>query len=185
MAPGFRKLALTAHVSASVGWLGAVVAYLAIAVTGLASQDEQVVRAVYLAMDSIVTVVILPLALASLLTGLISALGSAWGLFWHYWVLIKLVLNLVTTGVLLLYAPSISYAAELSRQPAPSGAGLAELRNPTHAVHAAAAIAVLLLATVLAVYKPRGMTRYGHRKQYERTRAARRSSAGEQQLFTP
>ena len=185
MAPGFRKLALTAHISASVGWLGAVVAYLAIAITGLASQDEHTVRAVYPAMDSIVRFAILPLAVASLLTGLTSALGSAWGLFRHYWVLIKLVLNLVTTGVLLLYTRSISYAAELARQPAPSGAGLAELRTPTHAVHAAAAIAVLLLATVLAVYKPRGMTRYGHRKQYERTRASGRSAAGAQPLFTP
>ncbi len=34
MAPGVRKLALTAHVASSVGWLGAVVAFLALSIVG-------------------------------------------------------------------------------------------------------------------------------------------------------
>jgi hypothetical protein len=35
MTPRLRKFALTAHVTSSVGWLGAVAAFLALAVAGL------------------------------------------------------------------------------------------------------------------------------------------------------
>ena len=35
MAPGLRKFALTAHVTCSVGLLGAIAAFLALAVAGL------------------------------------------------------------------------------------------------------------------------------------------------------
>jgi hypothetical protein len=41
LTPRLRKLALTAHVTASVGWLGAVVMFLALSVTGLTSRDLQ------------------------------------------------------------------------------------------------------------------------------------------------
>jgi hypothetical protein len=51
MRPRLRKFALTAHVTSSVGWLGAVAGFLALAVAGLTSQDAQMVRAAYLAMD--------------------------------------------------------------------------------------------------------------------------------------
>jgi hypothetical protein len=51
MTPRLRKLALTAHVSASVGWLGAVVAFVGLAVAGLMSDDGQTVRAAYLTME--------------------------------------------------------------------------------------------------------------------------------------
>jgi hypothetical protein len=46
-----RKFALTAHVTFSVGWLGAVAAFLALAIAGLTSPDAQMVQAAYLAMD--------------------------------------------------------------------------------------------------------------------------------------
>jgi hypothetical protein len=41
-------------------------------------------RAAYLAMDLTSRFVIVPLARASLLTGLAQALGTPWGLFRHY-----------------------------------------------------------------------------------------------------
>jgi hypothetical protein len=170
MAPGTRKLALTAHVTASVGWLGAVAAYLALAIAVLASPDARTVRAVYLAMELIVGYVIVPLAVASFLTGLVSSLGTPWGLFRHYWVVFKLLLNVVATLVLLLYTRSIGYFAELAAA-APAEA-LGGLRHPTHLIHAGAALLVLLVATVLAVYKPRGVTPYGWRRQQEQRAAA-------------
>jgi hypothetical protein len=76
MPPHLRKVALTAHVVSSVGWLGAVAAFLALAVAGLTSQDAQMVRAAYLAMESIAWFVFVPLCVASLLTGLVQALGT-------------------------------------------------------------------------------------------------------------
>ena len=51
MTPRLRKFALTAHVTSSVGWLGAVAVSLAIAVAGLTSHDAQVVRAAYLMLE--------------------------------------------------------------------------------------------------------------------------------------
>jgi len=47
----FRRVALTAHVAFSVGWLGADAAFLALAIVGTTSQDSQMVRAAYFAMD--------------------------------------------------------------------------------------------------------------------------------------
>ncbi len=76
MSPPTRKLALTAHVVSSVGWLGAVAGSLALAVVGLTSQDAQMVRAAYLALEPIGWFVLVPLSLASLLTGLIQSFGT-------------------------------------------------------------------------------------------------------------
>jgi len=94
MTPRFRKFALTAHVTSSVAWLGAVASFLALAVAGLTSQDAQMVRAAYLAMDLTAWCVIVPLSFASPLTGLVQSLGTEWGLFRHYWVLIKFLITI-------------------------------------------------------------------------------------------
>src|SRR5829696_9370988 len=102
-----RKLALTAHVVSSVGWLGAVTAFLALSIAGLTSKDPQTVRGAYLVMELTGWVVLIPLSLASLATGLVCSLGSSWGLFRHYCVLFKLVINLVATIVLLLYMQTL------------------------------------------------------------------------------
>jgi DMSO/TMAO reductase YedYZ heme-binding membrane subunit len=74
---------LTAHVVSSVGWLGGVAVFLALSVAGVTSEDPQVVRAAYIAMESIGWLVLVPLSLASLLTGLVQSLGTKWGLFRH------------------------------------------------------------------------------------------------------
>jgi hypothetical protein len=111
-------------------------------------------------------VVLVPLSLASLATGLVCSLGSAWGLFRHYWVLFKLLINVVATIVLLLYMQTLDYLGDIAAATALSGTGLRELRDPSPVLHAAAALLLLLVATTLAIYKPRGMTRYGQHKQH-------------------
>ncbi len=103
MPPRLRKLALTVHVLSSVGWLGAVVAFLALALVGLTSQHAQTVRSTYLVMEPTAWLVLVPLAFASLLSGLVSSLGTTWGLFRHYWVLFKLLINVFATIILLMY----------------------------------------------------------------------------------
>jgi hypothetical protein len=163
MNPRLRKLALTAHVSSSVGWLGAVVGFLALAVTGLTSQDVQTVRAAYLLMEPIGWFVLVPLALASLLTGLVQSLGTTWGLFRHYWVLFKLLINLFATLVLLMYMETLTSLGDIAAATTASR-DLGVLRSPSPLIHAALALLLLLVATVLAVYKPRGMTPYGQRR---------------------
>jgi hypothetical protein len=164
MAPGLRKAALVVHVGCSVGWLGSVVTSLVMAVVGLASRDSEVVRAVYLALEMIGWYALVPLSLASLVTGLVQSLGTSWGLLRHYWVLAKLLMNLFATSVLLLYMQTLTYLAAKARLAA-SAIDLDRLSDPSPVAHAGAAVVLLLVALVLSIYKPRGLTAYGRRKQ--------------------
>jgi uncharacterized membrane protein len=165
-----RTFALTAHVTVSVGWLGAVTAFLALATVGLTNRDEQTVRGVYLVMDPAARLILVPLAVASLVTGLVQALGTVWGLFRHYWVLFKLLINVLATAVLLMYLQTFRAMARLAADPT---AALPMVRNASPVLHATLALLLLLAATVLAVYKPRGITGYGQRKRrQQRTRRA-------------
>src|SRR5258707_5054712 len=93
MTPRFQKFALLAHIAFSVGWFGAVVPYLALAIASLVSRDAQTVRAAYLSMELIGWYVIVPFSLAALLSGLVQSLGTRWGLLRHWWILAKLVLT--------------------------------------------------------------------------------------------
>lgn len=157
-----RRLALVVHVGASVGWLGAVVAFAALAVVGIASDDAGLVRGAYLSMEVVGTFVLVPLALLSLLSGIVMSLGTSWGLFRHYWVVFKLLITVVSTTVLLVYMETFSFMADVA---ADQTADLRAVRNHSPLLHAFAALLLLLTATALAVYKPRGMTPYGRRKQ--------------------
>lgn len=170
MALRLRKLALTAHVTSSVGWLGAVVCFLALSVTALASPDVQAVAAAYVAMEATGWYVLVPLSVASLLTGVVQGLGTPWGVFRHYWVMVKLGINVVATVVLVMYMQTLSYLAAVARGMPVGGGDLSRLRDPSPVVHAAGALVLLVVATTLSVYKPPGMTRYGQRKQRARSR---------------
>jgi hypothetical protein len=167
MTPSLRKLLLTAHITFSVGWLGAIAAFLALAITGLTSRDAQMVRTAYSAMELTARFVIVPLALASLLSGLIESLGTPWGLFRHYWVLVKLLLTIFATIVLLAKMPLIGYAARRAAEATLSRADLRAVGIQL-AVHATGGLLVLLVVTALSVYKPWGLTRYGQTRQQER-----------------
>jgi len=79
LTPRLRKFALTAHVTTAVGWIGAVVVFIALAVIGLTSDDAQTVRGVYLVMEPAAWWVLVPLAFASLLTGIVQSIGTKWG----------------------------------------------------------------------------------------------------------
>lgn len=160
MTPGLRKFVLTAHVTSAVGWLGAVVAFLALAVAGLTSQDAQMVRAVYLAAEPLTRFVIVPLALAALVTGIVQALGTPWGLFRHYWVIFKLLLTILATIILLQYTQTVSYfagAAAVTDSVDPSGLW-------SFLLHSGGGLLLLLVTTTLSVYKPPGTTPFGRRR---------------------
>jgi hypothetical protein len=171
MTPALRKLTITAHVSFSVGWLGAVAAFLVLSIAGLTSHDAEVVRGAYLSMDLISRFVIIPLCFAALITGLIQALGTPWGLFRYYWILVKFGLAIFATLALLIHqfavmavaAKHVSGAAAETLFSAEFGPLKTELvRAPS------LAIVLLLVVTTLGVYKPWGLTRYGVRKQQQR-----------------
>lgn len=160
LSPAGRKLTLTTHVVTSVGWLGAVACFLALSLVGLLSDDLATVRGAYLVMEAAGWYVLLPLSVASLATGLIQGFGTRWGVVRHYWVVMKLIINVIATLVLVLYMQSLAYLADQAASPA---ADLESLRSPSPVVHALGAMMLLIAATVLSVYKPKGETRWGHR----------------------
>ena len=166
MTPSRRKFALTTHVTSSVGWLGAVGAFLALAIAGVGSQDAQIVRAAYLAMHVTTWFVIVPLSLAALLTGIVQSLGTMWGLFRHYWIVTKLLLTVLATIILLVHTQPIDRVAAVAAQTTLATGDLRQLRIQLMG-DACAALFVLLVTTTLSVYKPWGMTAYGLRKQNE------------------
>lgn len=166
MTSGFRKLALTVHVVSSVGWLGAVAGFLALAIAGLTSQDVQKVRAASLAMEITGWFVIVPLSIASPLSGLVQSLGTTWGLFRHYWVVIKFLITVPATILLLAHMQPVGHLARAVQDTTLAHGDLAGLRIQLVA-DAAAAVLVWLIATTLSVYKPRGLTQYGKRKHQE------------------
>ena len=156
MSPRVRRLALTAHVIASVGWFGALAVFLAHAAVSWAGRDAETVRAADVAMGLTVWFVILPFSIASLTTGVIQALGTQWGLFRHYWVLAKLLLTLLATVVLLLKVGPINHLANAAAQGVVgTDRDLSALRTSI-LVHAMGGLVVLLATAALAVYKPSG-----------------------------
>jgi hypothetical protein len=174
MPPGVRKGVLVTHVVTSVGWLGAVAAYLGLDVVAMTAADVERVRAAYLGMEIVALFVIVPLALASALIGIVNSLGTPWGLLRHYWVLAKLLLTLFAVIILLLETSTIRHLAAV----AVSGADPREL--PGTLAHSVGGLVILLVTTILSVVKPRGVTRYGWRKQQQQRRqhGQRTSSPG-------
>ncbi|QGQ44468.1 hypothetical protein [Metabacillus sediminilitoris] len=168
MLPSIRKLALLVHIISTVSWIGAVAVFLALSISGLNSQDNHIVRAAYLSMELTARLVIVPLSLVSLLSGLVQSLGTKWGLFHHYWVLVKFLLTLLATIVLILQLKPISYISDIASNTTLTSDNLLEARLSL-VVHAGGGLLVLLAVTILSVYKPRGMTRYGWHKRNEQS----------------
>ncbi|MFE9399362.1 hypothetical protein [Streptomyces flavidovirens] len=166
--PRLRKLTLTLHVTSSVGWLGAVAAFLALAVTGLTTSTPQTARGAYLAMDVVGWYVIVPLSVASLLSGLVQSLGTVWGLLRHYWVIAKLLITVVATVLLLVHMQPVGQLADAAARATLVDGELEGMRIQLIA-DAAAALLVLLTAAALSVFKPRGVTRYGRRRRREQS----------------
>lgn len=164
MTPRLRKLALTVHVTAALSWIGTVIGYLVLVIAAMNSPDAQILRAAWIAMELTGWFAIVPLSLVSLLTGLVMALGTKWGLFRHYWVLFSLALTIFSTAILLQHMKTVSFFAGVAA--AMDSADVGRLRGGLwgELLHAGVGLLVLLVIQVLNVYKPRGMTPYGQRK---------------------
>ncbi len=172
IAPRLRRLLLAVHLGCSVGWVGAVIAYLALAIAVPASDDPEVVRAAWIGMELVGWYALVPLAIGSLVTGVLMGVVTRWGLLRHYWVVISLLATTVLTVVLVFHMPDVSTQADVARV-----AGDVHLaRMGSDIAHAVIGLVVLLGILVLNIYKPKGLTRYGWRKdRAERADAAART----------
>lgn len=164
MTPRLRKFALTAHVTSSVGWLGTVASFQTLAIAALTSRELETVRGFYSAMQLIGWYVIVPFCAASLVTGLVVSLGTPWGLFRHYWVLVKFLITVIAALILFGFTQTLSSLGDLA---ADATLSMNELRNlnQSPALHSGGGLLAILVTTILAVYKPWGMTPYGRRKR--------------------
>lgn len=158
MSPRWRKALLTLHIGTSVGWLGAILAYIALNIPIYFESDEQTTRAAFLMMEVVAVYAIAPLAVASVVSGVIQSLGTPWGLVRHYWVLISLVVSVFALVVLLLHLPAVAAMADRARD-----TGVAVDGMGGDLFHSLLGLLVLLIPLVLNVYKPRGLTPYGWR----------------------
>jgi hypothetical protein len=164
MTPALRRFTFTTHITSSIGWVGAVLAFLALAIIGFTSDDPLKVRGAYLLMAPAAWFVLVPLAHASLLSGIVLSLGTTWGLFRYYWVVLKLGITAFATVILLIYMGTFRQMAGVAADPV---VDLEVVRNASPIVHAIVALVLLVTATLLGVYKPFGTTAYGARKLQE------------------
>jgi hypothetical protein len=158
MNPRMSKLMLTAHFTFSLGWFGTVAAFLVLSIAGVTA-NEEIVKACYLGMDLIAWFVILPFCLCSLITGLAQSLFTHWGLFRHWWILVKFVLTLLATIILLVHMQPISYLAKIASDSPLTLDEFSALRIRLIA-DAGAAMLVLLATTTISVYKPWGKVQF-------------------------
>jgi hypothetical protein len=155
--PRWRKALLTAHVAVSVGLLGTDATVVLLASAGLAGRDPV---AVYPAADLVVGALLVPLALAAVVSGVALGVLTPWGLVRHWWVTVKLALT-VAGAVLavVVLRPTADALAEAAR----TGAGLGTAERVELLRDGGAASLVLLVTIVLSVYKPFGRLR-DHRR---------------------
>jgi hypothetical protein len=156
-----RRAVLSAHLTVSIGWTGAVVAYLALGVTAVTTSQPETIRAAWVGMELTGWYVIVPLALLSLASGVVMAAGTRWGLFRHYWVIFSLALTGFAVTALLLHMPQVSAQTDVARTS--DARVLGELGGDL--AHPAIGLVILLVVQVLNLYKPRGLTRHGYRTQ--------------------
>jgi len=117
LGPTARRALLIVHISVSVGWMGAAAAYVALNVPALTGSDEQTRRAAYLMMPIVADYALVPLALATVVTGLALALGTRWGLLQHYWVVVSLGVTLFAAAILILHLPAVDDVAAVAADP--------------------------------------------------------------------
>lgn len=155
MTPRLIKAVLASHITFSLGWLGAVSVFIALAITGLTTHDAQLARSCILAMNISAWAIIVPFCLISFLTGIIQALGTKWGLFRHYWIVVKLFLTIISTILLLLHMQPITDLAYTA-----AGTAFTVSQSASQLIQliakAGGAIVVLIAITTISVYKPWG-----------------------------
>ncbi|MFJ9692761.1 DUF2269 domain-containing protein [Kitasatospora sp. NPDC101183] len=159
LSPAARKYAVIAHIVSSVGWLGLMLCLLTLGATGLLTDSADTLRSAYRAMPLLGDVLVLPLSLLALLTGLVLSLGTPWGLFRYRWVAVKFWLTLAAaTASIFALTTRLHEAARLAaRHPTGTIADM-DLGFTRYNVVIIPSIALTVYVTcvVLSVLKPSG-----------------------------
>lgn len=160
--PRLRKIALSAHVVASVSWIGASVCLLALGLTGVLAGEPSVQRAAYIALGVLGSQVLVPVTWATLLSGILLSLGTKWGLFRYWWTLASLVATAVMTlAVNYALAPTLATAGDAAARAEPGTPVLEAVGSAAGSAIAAPIVASVALSFVtwINVAKPWGRIR--------------------------
>jgi hypothetical protein len=153
-----RKTILLVHIASAGAWLGIDVVMAVLVVAALGSDDDGTKALAFRALELVAVGPLLATGLLCLLTGVLLGLGSRYGLVRYWWVAVKLVLNLLLTGlVLVALAPEVAAHATQARQFAagePASLAVGQLIFPPIVSPTA-----LLVAMALAIFKPWGRIR--------------------------
>ncbi|MBM7052651.1 DUF2269 domain-containing protein [Streptomyces durocortorensis] len=156
-----RRGLLVAHVAVSVSWLGLTAGLLTLGITAFATGDPATAGAATRAMKIFGDWLVIPLALLALVSGLVLALGTPWGLARHRWVWTKFWLTLITTGLSIFsLRPGIDAAA--------AAGGAVDINL---VIAPSVATATYLFITAISVLKPWGLTRRGRRLRFSASSA--------------
>jgi len=153
-----RKGVLVVHIVSAGVWIGIDVVMAVFIFTALLANDDNTKALCYRALELFAVWPLLTTGLVCLASGVVLGFGTKYGLVRYWWVAIKLVLNIVLTAlVLVALRPEVSKAAEQGRQFAagePASLAVGNLIFPPIVSPSA-----LLIAVVLAVFKPWGLIR--------------------------
>ena len=165
MSPSLINLNRTAHIIISLSWIGTVIAFFAISIVGLTSHNIEIVRGSYYFMDLISLYTIIPISVLAFLTGLIQSLGTSWGLFRYYWIILKFVLTIAAVGLLLLHQFKLMDQAAAIVELSPAGT-MPNVGGSGKELMTKSGLAIFLLVgiAILGIYKPWSQTSFGHRE---------------------
>ena len=146
-----HKIALTAHILASVGWFGIAVVIAFCGIGAAATTDRSLAVALYRTMETAPWLSI-PAGLIAVATGGVLGLGTAFGVIRHWWVVAKILIAVAVIATDALLVGHVAHDA------AATGEATAPLYGST-----IAHVVVLGTAAVLSVFEPRGRTPWGTR----------------------
>lgn len=158
LSPRARKLTLLVHLASAGSWLGLDLVLGILVATVLASGDATTAGAAALSLASVATWPLVIVGTTTLVSGLVLGLGTNHGLTRYWWVLAKLVLNVVLVAlVLVLLRPGVVSVGEAGRQAL--GAGTSPEVGWNLLFPPVVSSTAVIFAMTLAVFKPWGRIR--------------------------
>ena len=149
-----RKAVLVLHIASVGSWLGIDVVMAVLVFTAIGTDDLGTKALSFRALELVAVWPMTISGLTCLVTGVVLALGSKYGLVRYWWVVVKLALNLLLSMlVLVALRPGVNDMAEQARNQDPA-------LNPGDLVFPPIVSPTLLMvAVVLSVFKPWGLLR--------------------------
>lgn len=155
--PATRKTILVLHIISGIGWMGVDMALFVLLMTAHSSSDATLVVSSFNAIRIIVPVAVPTLSISILVTGLILGLGTPWGVFRYWWVLVKLILStIMTVLVFIALVPGVNEIAGLDLTMTSADAVRASLGPIADGLMFPPVVSFLMLATatILSIFKP-------------------------------